>query len=78
MAISGPVFFDFTDRMIALRLASVCLIFIRGVRGGDFEKHLMVLGQALKMRRHRSCNLLRRFYFKKMTDDLCVVGCLPG
>ena len=37
----------------------------------------MILGEALKMRSHRSCDLLRFFYFEEMTDDLSVVGSLP-
>jgi hypothetical protein len=30
------------------------------------------------MRRHRSCDLLRLFYFKEMSDNLSVMGGLPG
>ena len=37
----------------------------------------MIFGEALKMRRHRSCNLLGLFYFEEMTDDLSVVCSLP-
>jgi hypothetical protein len=63
---------------MALRSISVCLFFIRLGRCGYSEKLFVVSGEALKMRRHRSCDQLRLFYFKEMPDDLSVVGGLPG
>lgn len=38
----------------------------------------MVSREALKMRRHCPCNLLRLFHLEKMTDDLGVVCSLTG
>ena len=38
----------------------------------------MISSEALEVGRHGSRDLLRLFHLEKMTDDLGVMGCLPG
>jgi len=56
--ISGCVLVDFTERIIALRTASVFLVIIWCSCVGNSKKHLMIFSEALEM----SSNCSRDFF----------------
>ncbi len=71
---SGWVFSDLTDRMTRLRTGSVWLLVIDSLRCRNAQKHLMIFGQALKMRADGAGDLLGFFDSKEVTDDLRVMS----
>ena len=70
---SGPVSFDFTERMIALRAGSVGVFIVDSFRTRDAKQSFVVARKTLEVSFHGARDLLRFFDGEKVPDDLGIV-----